>query len=73
MERASLICHFLDLFMKILDDLRFLQFRRSRIEKPCLSVMRITYLKEWRFLHEVDLKSVLIARRKCVSLDLIVQ
>ena len=59
--------------MNILDRLRLLDLRRARIQQPCLCVMRISNLKHWRFLQRINLHTIRVSRRKCISHDLVVQ
>ena len=59
--------------MQILDDLRLFKLGGPGIQKPCLGIVGIAYLKERRLLHKVDLESMLVAGCKGISLDLVVK
>ena len=59
--------------MQVLDCFRFLNLGRPRIQQPGFGVMGIAYLKEGRFLREINLQRPGIPGCKSVSVDLVVQ
>ena len=59
--------------MNIPDNFRLFNLWCPWIEKPCLSIMSITYFKHRWFLNSINLKAIWVTRSKSITCNLIVK